>query len=253
MECTESYEISLLLTGFSTQDRPLLAKLDEMKEQLGRVESRILLTEGHSAEIAQSVRRVLRIVSAEVTDCSRLFTLAREVPAWRKRLRFDQYHYRITLWCEHPGYWHPWLPASYELDPPKEWAAKIAPYAILVFKTLQLVIPVTKSTVNVLLTQEQLVRAQSFLELMGTIVSELPNNLERDQDEESTGRLGGQLTVAEGKALRALRILLLKHDRLRKFGGLRRVTTPFGDFAWVCSDHYTEYDPGLPHIPRAGK
>lgn len=249
MECTESYEISLLLTGFSAQEKPLLAKLDEMQEQLGRVESSVLRAEGHSAEIAQSVRRVLRIVSTEVTDCPRLFTLGREAPAWHKRLRFDQYHYRITLWCEHPGYWHPWFPASYELDPPKEWAAKIGPYAVLAFKTLQLIMPLTKSTVNVFSPPDQLVRARSCLELMGTIVSELPGKLEQDQDEGGMGRIGGQLTAAEGKALRTLRVLLFKHDQLREFGGMRRVTTPSGDFAWVCPDHYTEYDPGLPHIP----
>ena len=251
MECTESYEISLLLTGFSTQDKPLLTKLDEMHEQLGRVESSVLRAEGHSAEIAQSVRRVLRIVSTEVTDCPRLFTLDREAPEWRKRLRFDQYHYRITLWCEHPGYWHPWLPASYELDPPKEWAAKIGPYAVLVFKTLQLVIPLTMSTVDVLLPPDQLLRARSYLQLMRTIVSELPDKLEEDQREGSVSGIGSQLTPAEGKALRALRVLLFKHDQLREFGGLRRVTTPSGDFAWVCPDHYIEYDPGLPYIPGA--
>jgi internalin A len=250
MECAESYEISLLLTGFSTQKGPLLAKLDGLQEQLGRVEDSVRRAEVHSAEIAQSVRRVLRIVSTEVTDCPRLFTLDREASGWRRNMRFDQYHYRITLWCEHPGYWHPWFPASYSLDPPKEWAAKIGPYAILVFKTLQLVIPLAGSAINVLLPPDQLIRARSCLQLMGTIVSELPDNLEQGQSDAGVGSADGQLSLAEGKALRGLRILLFKNDHLREFGGLRRVVTPSGDFAWVCPDHYAEYDPGLPHIPE---
>ena len=253
MECTEDYEISLLLTGFSAQDQPLMTKLNEMHDQLGRVESIIFRTEGRSAEIAESVRRVLRVVSTEVSDCPRLFTLTRRAPAGRKRLRFDQYHYRLTLWCEHPGYWHPWFPASYDLNPPKDWAAKIAPYAMLVSKTLQLVIPMPESVaVNVLLPSDQLVRAQRCLQLMSIIISELPANLEQDQDETRTGHIGGQLTAAEGRALRALRIMLFDHDSLREFGGLRRVITPPGDLVWVCSDHYIDYDPGLPIIPGAG-
>ena len=56
------------------------------------------------------------------------------------------------------------------------------------------------------------------------------------------------MTPAEGDALRALRVLIFEHDRLRKFGGLRRVQASSGDFMWVCPRHYTEYDPGLPTV-----
>ena len=59
----------------------------------------------------------------------------------------------------------------------------------------------------------------------------------------------GQLTVAEGQALRAIRSNLFEKDRLRAFGGMRRVQAPSGDFLWVCTDHYPEYDPGLPTVP----
>lgn len=37
------------------------------------------------------------------------------------------------------------------------------------------------------------------------------------------GAPSGQLTQAEGQGLRAIRMLLFEHDRLRAFGGLRRV------------------------------
>jgi hypothetical protein len=36
---------------------------------------------------------------------------------------------------------HLWKSATYDLDVPKDWFVKIAPYAILVVRTLRLVVP----------------------------------------------------------------------------------------------------------------
>ena len=57
------------------------------------------------------------------------------------------------------------------------------------------------------------------------------------------------MTSAEGDSLRALRTIIFKHDPGRKFGDLRRMLAPSGDFLWVCPDHAAEYDPGLPVLP----
>jgi internalin A len=55
---------------------------------------------------------------------------------------------------------------------------------------------------------------------------------------------------AEGGGLRALRALLVELDPAMRFGDLRRVLTPSGDYLWICPDyHYREYDPGLPTLP----
>lgn len=62
-------------------------------------------------------------------------------------------------------------------------------------------------------------------------------------------RTSEQITAAQGAALRALRIIILEHDHMRRFGGLQRVQAPSGDFLWVCPHHYVEYDPGLPSLP----
>lgn len=250
MECAQVHEISLLLTGFALPSQPLDAELTQMHDQLTRIERGIAKVEGHAAEAAESVRRVLRVVSTEVTDCPRLFTLIPERPAGGRRLRFFQHHYRLTLWCEHPGYWHAWVPASYELDPPRDWFAQVSPYAVLIFKTLQLVVPLAGSAADVLLSPDQLARAQNDLQLMSAIVADLPTK--------PVGNLDGfalaeaptsQLTVAEGQALRAIRTVLFEHDQLRAFGGMRRVQAPSGELLWVCAEHYPEYDPGLPTVP----
>lgn len=249
MECAQEYEVSLLLTGFPMADQPLEAELGQLYDQLRRIEGGVARTEYYAATTAESVRRVLRAVSAEVIDCPRLFTLVRDQPTGTRRLRFFQQHYRLTLWCEHPGHWHPCTQA-YELDPPRDWFAAIAPYGALVVKTLQLAVPLPGSVAaNILLPADQFERARDDLHRMEAIVAELPAKPRRSPGEAGADSAADGLTAAEGRGLRVLRALLFEQDRSRAFGGLRRVQAATGDFLWVCPDHYREYDPGLPVVP----
>jgi internalin A len=248
MECAQEYEVSLLLTGFPLMDQPLGTKLSQLHDQLMRIEGGVARTEHYAATTAESVRRVLRAVSAEVTDCPRLFTLIRDQPTGPRRLRFFQQHYRLTLWCEHPGHWHP-CTRGYELDPPRDWFAAIGPYAALVVKTLQLAVPLAGSVAaNILLPADQFERARDDLQLMEAIVAELSAKPRRNPGGVGADPADG-LTAAEGQGLRGLRAQLFDQDRSRAFGGLRRVLAATGDFLWVCPDHYREYDPGLPVVP----
>jgi GTPase SAR1 family protein len=249
MKCAHEYEISLLLTGFAVPSQTLDVELGNMQDQLARIEGGVARAEHHAATTAESVRRVLRVVSAEVTDCPRLFTLIPD-PAKGKRIRIFQHHYRLTLWCEHPGYWHPWPSASYELAPPRDWFVKISPYATLIFKTLQLVVPLAGSAAELLLTPDQYARAQGDLQLMSTLVADLPAKSQPKTSSTPMVDAMGQLTAAEGQALRMLRTILFENDQIRAFGGMRRVQAPSGDFLWICNEHYHEYDPGLPTIPN---
>jgi hypothetical protein len=249
MECAQVHEISLLLTGFTAPKQTLSAELEQMHDQIVRIESGIVRMEGRAAEIAESVRHVLRVVSIEVTDCPSLFTLIPTRTTGKRLLRFYQLHYLLTLWCEHPGYWHPWSQASYELDPPKEWFTQISPYAKLILKTLQLVIPVAGTIADITLASNGLTRAQDYLKLMSTLVEEIPDKTNYELSGLGHSGSTDRLTAAEGQALRAVRVMIFEHDKLRTFGGLRRVQAPSGDFLWVCPEHYREYDPGLPTIP----
>jgi len=148
------------------------------------------------------------------------------------------------LWCEHSGYEHPWEPASYDLDPSKKWLNQIASYAVLVFRTLQLIVPLAGAVATAALPSAQHAGAQAQLQVMQAIVADLPATVET-RTEDSISETG-QLTAAEGAALRALRAIIFEHDPMRAFGGLRRVQPPSGDLLWVCPGHYPEYDPGLP-------
>ena len=171
-KCRTRHDVSALLTGFAAEGQMLAF---EVREQLARVESRVMQMGAQAAETTAVVRRVLRVVSTEVTDCPSVFTLARDRPAGDRRLRFYQHHYRLTLWCQHPGYWHSWDRASYEIDPPKEWFSKMRPYAVLIVRTLQLVVPLAGAIAVASLPPEQIEASTAHLEMMKTIVEDLPS------------------------------------------------------------------------------
>ena len=246
VRCRVRHSVSALLTSFTAPAEPLAV---EMQQQLARVEDRLIRIEDQAADTAAVIRRVLRAVSAEITDCPSLFTLTQDSEP-RSRLRqFYQHHYRLTLWCSHPGYWHPWDHAAYQIDPPKEWFSKIAPYAALIVRTLQLVVPLAGSIAVASLPTEQIEKAAAHLEMMKTIIDDLPDSPLNELANVDLCQVTAQMTTAQGDALRMLRVLIFQNDKLRKFGGLRRVQASSGDFLWVCPDHYIEYDPGLPLVP----
>jgi len=242
VRCRTRHDISALLTGFPVPVQPLAT---DILQQLERIEDRLTRMEDQAADTAAVIRRVQSVVAAEMTDCPTLFTLSQKHQASNELKRLYRNHYQLTLWCAHPGYWHPWDAATYDIDPPKEWLSRVGPYVQLVFRTLQLVVPLAGSIAVVSLPTEQAESATAQLGMMKTLVADLPSL----PTEELADFTPGQMTPAEGEAIRALRALIFEYDPLRKFGGLRRVQSPSGDFLWVCSNHYGEYDPGLPNIP----
>jgi internalin A len=199
------------------------------------------------AATADHVRLVLKAVNTEVSDCPRLFILVKKSGDWRRPRAWSD-AYVLTLWCEQPGAEHSWEPATYQFSRPKAWIRAISPYALLVYKTLRLVVPFAGSIPTILGPEDGRVDPSVQLELMNSLVSQLPEA--RAQDPSTPAPRSGGLTPVEGAGLRALRVLLFEEDRARSFGDLRRVRTPSGDFLWVCPEHYRDYDPGLPSLPR---
>ena len=123
------------------------------------------------------------------------------------------------------------------------------PYAALVVRTLKFAVPLAGNLAAAALPSEQLARIQADLQLMGTLVANLPGKPSQDLASTAMDQASTDLTPAEGQALRALRVVLFQLDKLQAFGGLRRLQAPSGDFLWVCVEHYRDYDPGLPTLP----
>jgi hypothetical protein len=233
-----------LLTGFTLPKTPLDQVLGEVK---GTREELRGLTQ-RAAEIASQVRTALRLISTEINDCPRLFTLEpTRANTWRPARVFQEF-YRLTLWCEQPGQQHPWEPATYEVRAGKEWLSDIAPYAQVVSGLLRLAIPIAGAVAGVVLPEQSLHRVERQVELVKAVAERLPCRVEVEQlplDIEGTQGM----TRAQNAGLRALRMLLLEIDKPRAFGGLRRFVTIAGDIIWVCPEHHYEYDPGLPTLP----
>ncbi|MEV7230924.1 COR domain-containing protein [Polymorphospora sp. NPDC051019] len=269
LECYYDHEISLLLTGFTSGHTEIRSHLEALHEELGAVNAGIERVEGGlrrvevlATQAADSLRRVLKVVSTEVIDCPRMFTLALpprraglQAPAAmlrERRLTFQLVY--LTLWCEHPGEWHPWQDATYELKQERDWVIKVAPYVNFVLKTLRLAVPVVGAVSGVLLPPNEVEEISRRVELMKVLAEKLPVEVERQESIEETPN--NELTKAEGQALRGLRALLFRYDESRFFGDMRRVQAPSGELLWVCPRHYQEYDPGLPELPslplRAG-
>jgi hypothetical protein len=217
------------------------AEIERMYASLTRIEQNLNRVTDDTAQTAKYMRRIMQISTTEVSDCPSVFTLIPERPKGLRKFRFHQHHYRLTLWCQDSPKWHPWPRASYELDPPKEWFTEISPYAALVLRTLQLVLPVAGSAADILLSSDQFAHARDDLKLMNALVHDLPGKLSDEQIEIGLGEATGRLTAAQGQALRAIRTVLFEHDRLRSFGGLNRVARPSGEFVWICPEHYPEH------------
>jgi internalin A len=216
-----------------------------MHEWSEEVRAGLRRIEAYAAESASQVRSVLKSISAEVTDCPRLFTLVkkkRRIPEW---VDLEE-QYQLTLWCEHPGHEHAWPEATYDIKGAREWLTRVVPYAVLVSKVLRVFVPIAGAAAGVMLSEKQIESAQDEIELTKAVVGALPTVVEQEVSIDG----GPGLTISEGAGLRALRAILLEKDRSRAFGGLRRVRTTSGDFLWICSTHYPEYDPGLPRLMR---
>jgi internalin A len=226
--------------------RALLAQ----QEQLNRVESSVATSLRYQrvfeAEIRRHLRIALRMLSAEVTDCPRLFTITPTDRAAVVHAMSTRMHYTITLWCEESGQEHPWADARYDFKPTKEWITTIGPYVRFIASMLRFVVPVAGAIYATTLTKEELERVGTDIELTKTLADKLPQS-----QGESTTSMPQGMTRAEGAGLRTLRSLLLTLDPVSAFGDLRRVHTPSGDIAWVCPHHHSLYDPGLPQLPAS--
>src|SRR5262249_32864619 len=99
MRCRTKHDLSELLTGFAQPVLSLQPELERLHERIADVESGVNDLKAHAADTADTIRRILRAVTTEITDCPRLFTLTPQHPTGSQRLRLDQRHYRLTLWC----------------------------------------------------------------------------------------------------------------------------------------------------------
>ena len=98
---------------------------------------------------------------------------------------------------------------------------------------------------NLLLHPEAFQPIQHQLDTMSKISGTMRGELNSPQ---SPAALSNVLNPAEGAALRGLQQLLNELDPSQQWGNLRRVTNQSRDILWVCPQHVSYYDQGLPNL-----
>jgi hypothetical protein len=89
-------------------------------------------------------------------------------------------------------------------------------------------------------------RTQTQLELMRTLVAQLPREALGAHTDPAITK---HALTATGPEMRALGELLDELDPHRQYGKLEVILSPSGDFLWVCETHHRNYDPDLPNLP----
>ena len=157
--------------------------------------------------------------------------------------------FRLTLWCEHSRLPLPELNGKgskvgvYELNLPREWFEKAAPFLKVLTGTLSLVLPVAASATKFVMDDTAYKGLEKELDLgQKSLDSVLKGG------EESSAGLGrsdapdlerGEAIRAQGAVLRQLHAWLKEKDP--SFGGLVRVQNKRQEFLWVHPQLAGEY------------
>jgi len=249
--CRTRHEIVDLLYGF---------EYDSTREQLTRIETKVdcgladiqdRLAERES-RIANYVMVIMRAVANEAKDGPRLFTLEPIDGNWRRL--FDK-RYRLHLWCEAENCQHrvhqPNL-GVYELDAPREWMTKVAPYANLVSRVLKTVLPFAIPAANLYFGETIMDdwAIQKSLDAMKEATGTLLTGEFAAAESGRSGRLKDSLlSEAERSGILALHAFLREEDPHQQRLGLKRMPTYTGDYLWLCETHYQAAQPKIPdHI-----
>ena len=254
--CIEQQNVTELLTGFALEDTSLKQLLDAVNDRSAEIRNELLVRsddiKSHQSQIAASqtaklagqLRALMQAVGREMPDCPRLFTILQRRSAKLSRTMEWHYNLRLTLWCEHPGEEHPWPKAQYDFTRPKNWLVKLAPYLLVLTTVLRDVVPVGGAALGLAMSDKDYEKIKKDLDLMKELVEHLPVG---SIDANTISALGRR--DAAGAELRSLRALLIGLDPAMRFGDLRRILMPTGDYLWICPQHYPAYDPGLPVLP----
>ena len=241
--CYAVQQIDPLTVGFAPADRDFR----EAERSIATPDP--TLDKGAVVSMLQEVVMVLqRSVSDESREGPRLISFLPRDPAKLNPKRLTTEGYRLTLWCEMPGHQHPTCPigsegeGEYVFERPRKWVFKAAPYLSRVGTVIKGLIPMAEAAGAITLSGDAL----SQLALMTSAIESLRK---RDFDARRRPALDhGLRDKAESAGLRELHVLLTELDPQKRWGGLRRVPTPTGDYLWLCPEHYPFYDPGRPKL-----
>lgn len=225
------------------RDLVVLDRRDEERFQKLSHEQRTILS-----QIDQQFATLMQMLTDEAKDGPRLFSFKPVDPKFFDRPKWMSTKFEITLWCEHARLPLPALNPDnptkgvYELELPREWFTKAAPFLKLLTTTLGLVLPVAASATKLMLDDTAYKGIEEQLDLGQKTTESFLKGSEpifAGQSKNESSLLEGDAIHAQGSILRELHALLKGKDP--SFGGLEKVQNKRREFLWVHPQFVDEY------------
>jgi RocCOR-like putative regulator of kinase activity/DAPkinase-like Roc (Ras of Complex) protein len=219
------------------------------EESLRRFDGLDVGTQRILSKVDDAFVGLIQALTDEAKEGPRLFSFQPVEPGFFDRPKWMSAKFRLTLWCEHSRLPLPALNGEgdrrgvYDLQLPRDWLVKAAPFLKLVTGTLSLVLPVASSATKLVLDdktykgiEEELDLGQKSLEsaIKGgeTAGAWLARADAPDLEH-------GDAIQAQGAVLRQLHAML--KEKGPGFGGLVRVRNKRQEFLWVHPQFEKEY------------
>ena len=195
-----------------------------------------------------SYNSLMRIFTDEAKEGPRLFSLRPVDSGFLDKPKWVSQKFHLVLWCEHSR-----LPlfvlnddeerGIYELDLPREWVTKAAPFLKALTVTLSLVLPVASSATKLIMDDTIYDKIEDQLKFGKDSLDAVLKGSEKVGEwlgeDDSLELPHGAVTRAEGAILRELHGFLKERDV--GFGGLVRVRNKKDEFLWVHEKFKSEY------------
>ncbi|HEX5715047.1 MAG TPA: COR domain-containing protein, partial [Thermoanaerobaculia bacterium] len=266
--CNEWQSIdSLLRNAPAAQRIPVerfLASFVEMKGELSGVRKLLIQQHGEAvgrfdtldagtqrilSKVDDTFSQLIQTLTDEAKEGPRLFSFQPIEPGFFNRPRWVNQKFRLTLWCEHSRLPLPALNGKsdkhgvYDLNIPRDWFVRAAPFFKVLISTLSLVLPVASSATKLVLDEASYKGIEKELDLSQKSIDSVLKGGEKagnwlgHRDAPDLER--GDAIQAQGAILRQLHVWLKEEDS--SFGGLVRVRNKRQEFLWVHSQFEKEY------------
>lgn len=267
--CNEWQSIDSLLRNAPTAQRlpteKLLEEFAEVRVEFRGVREQLIAQHGESlqrfegldigiqrllSQGDEALARLMQTLTDEAKEGPRLFSFQPVDPGFFDRPKWVSQKFRLTLWCEHSRLPLPALSKEkndrrgvYDLNLPRDWFVKAAPFLKVLTGTLSLVLPVASSATKLVLDEGTYKGIEKELDLGQKSLDSVFKG-----GEKAGGWLGrsdapdlerSEAVQAQGAILRQLHALLKEKDP--SFGGLVRVRNKRQEFLWVHPQFEKEY------------
>jgi Leucine-rich repeat (LRR) protein len=192
---------------------------------------------------------LMRTLVDEAKEGPRLFSFEPIDPGFFGRPKWINERFRLTLWCEHSRLPLPVLNelgdkrGIYEVNLPREWVVKAAPFLKILTGVLSLIVPVASSAAKLALDEAVFKGIEKQLEFGQKSIDSALKGADKAaawlMETDAPDLERGPLIRAQGGVLRELHVWLKEKDA--SFGGLIRVQNRRREFLWVHSKFEVEY------------